>query len=311
MGEPNTRIPVTYRDGTQLSVNYPIDVRKRLVNVDSRFREDFGNTTSASFSYRIPTPIKNITSIRIASVEIPNTWYELSRAARTSFFTIAVNGGSPIEVSVNDGNYSAITLMAAVQSSLNAIAASLGIGPFIVQFNNTPSSKVGIQVPAGVSIVFDFDAMQSPRPADWGLGYILGFRQRQYSVVGTGGQVMIAEGYADLAGPNYIFLNIDELRCIENTNKISGTDANIAKIVVSVDKGAIIYDDGSNLLTKEVVFPSPQNLSAFTVQLRNAYGEILDLNSMEWSFTIEATEIANSQLYDEYRQHLVYNPSNK
>jgi hypothetical protein len=122
---------------------------------------------------------------------------------------------------------------------------------------------------------------------------------------------MIAEGYADLAGPNYIFLNIDELRCIENTNKISGTDANIAKIVVSVDKGAIIYDDGSNLLTKEVVFPSPQNLSAFTVQLRNAYGEILDLNSMEWSFTIEATEIANSQLYDEYRQHLVYNPSNK
>jgi len=323
MSEPNTRVPFQFRDHTQLSVNYPIDVRKRLINVDSRFREDYANTTSSSYSFRIANPVKNITSIRIASVEIPNTWYEISYTSRTSFFTATING-IPKEVRISDGNYSAVTLMAAVQASLNAIATSMGIGPFVVQFVNTPSSKVSIQVPAGVSVVFDFDATRTPitvagmcdtsttstRPTDWGLGYILGFRQRQYSVVGVTGPALVAEGYADLAGPNYIFLNIDELRCIENTNKVSGTDANIAKIIVSVDKGAMIYDDGSNLLTKEVVFPSPQNLTAFTVQLKNAYGEILDLNKMEWSFTIEATEILNSQLYEEYRQHLVYNPGN-
>ena len=53
------------------------DLRKRIVNIDSRFRSSFLNATT-DFYYNFDTPYKNIIRVRVASVEIPNVAYTFS-----------------------------------------------------------------------------------------------------------------------------------------------------------------------------------------------------------------------------------------
>ena len=299
-----------YKDNTQLSVNYPIDVRKRLVNVDSRFREEYAITNSSDFVYRLGNVCKNVTSMRLASIEIPNTWYEISAQLKNSFFTVIYLGVSyPIRIA--DGNYTVTSVMAAVKNALDATFGPLGFAPFLVTLNSPEQARVGISFEVGKTLTFVFDNFWGARNANWGLGYTLGFRKMSYTVSGAGATpALVAEGFADLAGFNYVFLNIDDYRCIEHTTPITGTTANLAKIIVTENKGAILFDNGANLITKEIVFPSPQNIATFRVQIKNGNGDILDLNNMDYSFTLEFTEIANSHLYEEYRKHLVYQPAN-
>ena len=64
-----------------------MDVKRRLINVDSRFREDVNmdplvrladqaaartNSTS-NFLFRLPTPVRNVLRMRVVSVEMPNS----------------------------------------------------------------------------------------------------------------------------------------------------------------------------------------------------------------------------------------------
>lgn len=303
-----------YVDRTTLSAMFGIDSRKRVLNIDSRFRDD-PKTTASNFTYRLGSVIRNISSVRVSSVEIPNSWYEISDAAKTNSFEVVYSrpslgiSGSAV-LTVPSGNYTTSSLMAAVQTALNGLTPSAGT--FVVQYESVPSGRIQIAVPLGTIVQIKWDAFQGERGCDWGLGYILGFRERSYSVDATGGMTLFtAEGVPDLSGASYIFLRVNNFPCIENTNRQTGTTTCLAKIIVTVDKGAMIYDDGSNLLTKEVVFPSPENLSILSVQLTDAWGRILDLNQLNFAFTLEASEISNSHLYEEYRKHLLYNPGNR
>jgi hypothetical protein len=58
-------------------VAYDKAVQIHVISVDSRFRTDQGSNPS-NFLFKLLTPIKNVISIRLSSLEIPNTWYTFS-----------------------------------------------------------------------------------------------------------------------------------------------------------------------------------------------------------------------------------------
>jgi hypothetical protein len=45
---------------------------KRIISIDTLFRENHGNTTSADYIWNLPTPINNVLSMKIVSMEFPN-----------------------------------------------------------------------------------------------------------------------------------------------------------------------------------------------------------------------------------------------
>jgi hypothetical protein len=61
------------------------------------------------------------------------------------------------------------------------------------------------------------------------------------------------------------------------------------------------YDDYASQHAKEVVFPTPQDLSRLHVQLLDAYGCPIDFGSSHISFSIEVLEIMNLSLYNTVR----------
>ena len=78
----------------------------------------------------------------------------------------------------------------------------------------------------------------------------------------------------------------------------------LAKIVVREDKNMVIYDDFGSCITNEIVFPQPQDLTILNITLKDPYGGIVDLNGLDYSFTLEITEVLNTRLYDFYRNYI-------
>ena len=65
----------------------------------------------------------------------------------------------------------------------------------------------------------------------------------------------------------------------------------------------MVFDDGSSLLSNEIIFKSPINLSKLQVMLLDPWGSVIDIGNLNFSFTLEVTEIVNKQLHETYRNH--------
>ena len=116
----NTRRNEIYNANDVISSN---DLRKRIVNVDSRFRAVL-TEESTNILYKFEHPYKNVIRARIASIEIPNMWYEFSEKhyQNTHFQICAYDISNVLQsatITIPDGNYSAVDLITAVQQNLN------------------------------------------------------------------------------------------------------------------------------------------------------------------------------------------------
>jgi hypothetical protein len=61
---------------------------KRIVSIDTLFRNDHGSTSSADYIWNLPTPINNVLSMKLVSMEFPNIIKMFSSARKNSIFTV-------------------------------------------------------------------------------------------------------------------------------------------------------------------------------------------------------------------------------
>jgi hypothetical protein len=78
----------------------------------------------------------------------------------------------------------------------------------------------------------------------------------------------------------------------------------MAKIILSSPKNYIVFDDYANRQIKEVVFPSPVDLTRLRIKLLDAYGEVMDLYTAQFSFSMEVLEVKSMTLYNTIRDSL-------
>jgi hypothetical protein len=149
---------------------------------------------------------------------------------------------------------------------------------------------------------FDLDFTQgqfSSRAADWGLGYNMGFRKQLL----TNQSVYIGSAIVDTVGFNYLYVGLHpDWKVIQHNTPESSNQALFGKIIINVPKFDVIYDNGSNTLTKEYWLPQPADIKTFQVSLFDPYEQLVDLVGMDWSLTVELKEILNPGLYDHIRE---------
>lgn len=71
----------------------PINIKTIQIgmNIDSRFRKDYANTSASDFSFELPDIQRKVTNMRIASVDIPMSYYAVSRERGDATFIITYN----------------------------------------------------------------------------------------------------------------------------------------------------------------------------------------------------------------------------
>ncbi len=275
------------------------DVVKHIINVDSRFRLNPDRTTAADFQFVINPPVKNILRLRITSVEVPNN-YPVFTALRKSvtlrvLYKDVSGAGQSVLVTIPEGNYTGGDMVDALNAEFQTVSGG-ALTWLAVDFNEVTGrfTFTGTGRYFGLDMTYDtFD-----RPFDYGLGFHLGFSRRLHVAAAAGGGKWTLESdqCATFAGDPYVLLRVNDYRCVRHPMTDSTLTA-LAKIVLREPKNYMVYDDYASQHAKEVVFPSPQNLSRLTVQLVDPYGQPLEMCEAQISFSIEALEIRNSTLY--------------
>lgn len=83
------------------SIINPIQKRivKKIINIDTLFRENYNHTKSTDFVHKFDYSLKNVVSIRLSSIEIPNIWHMFDDNMNNNIIEISMNNfHDPIEV---------------------------------------------------------------------------------------------------------------------------------------------------------------------------------------------------------------------
>jgi hypothetical protein len=121
-------------------------------------------------------------------------------------------------------------------------------------------------------------------------GWILGFRMPVYHDI----QINIqSEGIFDGAGDKYIYFSLNDYQYnYSTTNTIFFSDSVLsdyilAKIPIVNGKLSLSVYDNQSPLNKVRFYNGIINLNRITVKLYDKFGNIIDLNNMDYSFTLE------------------------
>jgi hypothetical protein len=276
-----------------------------MYSLDTRFA-DARTAPNSEFRVTVPTPIKNVMRLRLASVEIPLVEHTFSAERGNISFTLSMTQFSPPYNTtvytvgpIPEGNYTAAGLCAAIQTALTQINSNFTViadpvSGFVTIKNTAVDFTINFTSPVpGIAT----------RLTNWGLGYYLGYRSR--IVMGTFNNMVYAvTGTSTVSvspNPYYIL----ELRCpdsvvglyhrIDKNSYVEG----FAKVILKGNSYQIQFDDGSNLLRKEISFLAPVTVPYFQVRLSDPWGTPINMLNNDWSLTLEVTEVVNSKTYGE------------
>jgi hypothetical protein len=293
--------PPKYEDRTIQSIKYRTETQMTVLNVDSRFRYNRRDSTS-NFLFRLLDPIKNVISIRVASVEVPNSFYAFSAVRNNITFNLKypASSGPTKLIQIPDGNYNQ-NPYPDIGSILSAVQTAMNTAFLTTVFSVSLNSVNGLVTISSSSGTFNIDFMPETEnllSREYGLGYNLGFREFNYNNKST----ITGEAILNTTDTNYIFLSLDDdwKVTVHETPRTTQL-LTFAKIIVNSAKYQFTYDNGGNTITKEYFFQQPTNISSFQVRLSDPYDQDIDLVGLDFSFTLEMRAVMNSSLYDSMR----------
>lgn len=304
--------------------------------------DGFSTSISSNFVFTLPRTIKNVYSVALTSIEFPNSFYEFDAELynNTTMTIIDVPNQTSYSVTISDGNYDTFVNFAlAVQFAIRNSTNSNGVvNTCFSSFNITYSTLTGKLIFSNPT-QFTFIFPPSIHPTANGLGYFLGFAQvdytnspsqaGNYSITRSGktklftttnslitnyglpsnttveidDHRMIAENTPVILSNNYIYLALNDWDVITHRDFNNAHFNAFAKIMVPSVKYTVVYDsDTTNTTVKEFFFQQPKDINKIAITLYDAYGNILNLQGSDFSFTLELKQILNMNLYEKLRE---------
>lgn len=289
----------------------PSQTRLTSMSIDSRFADQYFHGT-ADFSIRLPNTMRNVMRIALSSVELPAVAYVFSAKAGNTCFTVTHDGSGEV-IDISEGNYTPEQLADAVSAALESYDIVCSYDPIANRFR---LSNMGVTA-VSLTLTCD-DPLISPcagpcKPGSnvanirfWGLGYNMGFRTQ--TVVIPSGETVVACESPQIAPPPYMLLQVRCPDMLENTLHRTASGSFVpalAKLILRSGAYSTQFDDASDMVRKENVFPAPTSLTQLRVSLVDAYGRLVDMGDTDWSMTFEIMEIVSSCQYSELGRGLI------
>ena len=318
-----------FDDKSKLSVRYNKDVRTTVFSIDTRFRAyatPFSNIfagvsyTSVSliqstshFLFRFSRQVKNAISIKLTSLEFPNTFANYIQYRGNTSFGVRVTGSenlyTKVDIAPKDPEYlpTPTLLAAAVENALktcglaNASSFTCAVTPGgYIQISNLVGQydfdfTTNVTTPSLFSTTSNL-VPTSPQLFDT-LGTSLGFSQN-YNGVSTVTGIYLPDTNVD----DYIYMAINEYNSVTPQSLDNTYFSVFAKIPMTVDKGKMLFDtDSTNTTRKIFQFLQPTNIQTLDIKLLDRTGTLLS-NSQDYSMTLEIEEVVSQALYEKLRE---------
>lgn len=275
-------------------------MEKILINIDSQFRNITKFKNPGKYTYILNEPIKNVVSIRLASIELPTTFYTFMSSLNNTSFGIITGEDNQHWVNIKDGNYNSSQMISYIQTELNNIN-SLYSTNLKISWDDI-DYKVTISNTTPFTLIFDNNSEYRT------LGDRLGYRGQNSDYLKENQQTSFDESsnayvyswtgetFLDITKGEYLFLKVNDYGNIYNDLR----DKDILAKIILYDQQFVI-DNGANFLTKEYKFKQPTNISKFDIELINMLGNTIDMNLINFSMTFELIQIYDQKLYDKIK----------
>ena len=267
-----------------------IKTLKKIIAIDTRFRDNYENSSSTDFVINLPTTFKKVLSLQVVNYQLPYTIYSISKKTGSHSFYV---DSSLIELM--DGAYDENSLVREINgklpsdislsyNSLNAKFTFTSINVFSLNFNYIENADMRYNLATNI------DNNQLT------LGWIMGFRNN--SIIKNGKQTIIKyEGsksyvseYCYDGGLNnkYFLLSVNDYQNNHNSVFVSAfkyqtlTDNNIlCKMTKSKE------DRTKTVLYPKRIYFGPTNINKLHIKIYDEYGRILDVNNGDLAIELE------------------------
>ncbi len=262
---------------------------KQTIILNSMFREDTAHTVSTDFNIVLPYYFKNILSTRLSSIQLPNTIYCFSNLKlNTTIYIKEETTGLEGNIIIPDGNYSNENFVMVLENSINQYFNTTSP---VNRFNVTmdiPTQKITISNTTNIfsmNLLKNIEHINIYRTLGWAIGY--------RSVAYSGLKSYITEGIYNGFATDYIFFVMNDYNNSQTENILAmysnsyiGNNI-LAMIPLNTNSFQTCFDNGADFIEKKRDYFGPVNIQRLKIQLLNQFGEILDLNNMDFSFSLE------------------------
>jgi hypothetical protein len=99
----------------------------RIISIDSQYRDAKKTTLSTNFSFNLSETLHNVLAVRLNSIQIPKTWYTISKSYGANFFYLKGNtegindGNHDYKIEIPVGNYTSQQLIDTINNSITTI----------------------------------------------------------------------------------------------------------------------------------------------------------------------------------------------
>jgi len=269
---------------------------KKNLNIDTRFRENYFSSPSTNFNFALPIDFDNVLQMQLTSLELPTTYYNVSKQYGNNFFSITANTSTSV-VTIPDGNYTYDGIVNIINTQLFNLGAPFNEVVFLLNINNNSGSgqmMVGLKPASTITSLslnfqadrFGIDDRSTPLPLKF--GWTLGFRNGIYE----NNLNYVSEGVVDVTGPRYIYLVVDDHNNNVNNGFYSAFNSSLLNnnILARISLQSRFFDvqisNNLNIVTTPREYFGPVNIKNINIQLLDEYGRVLDINNMDYSFCL-------------------------
>lgn len=241
---------------------------------------------SFNMNFTLSSPISNVKSIGLRSVELQNSYYNIRSTSFNNMIQMTIDGEVTVsQISIADGLYTNINdIITAINAQFTAVYPSMGFSFSLGSDNRITASSTN----AIYSTLYVRVGPQNSGTPQY-LAQMLGFCGLAGAVGGTvldtrsgsGPYLCKACNPYSLSMDTYINMNINNLSLTtSNNNGIQST----FKISNSSGLNEILY---LNEINYQIIhLDSPTTLSNINVSLTDKYGYNLNSNRLQWSFSL-------------------------
>jgi len=292
---------------------------KNILTIHSKFRPDMTQSTT-DFSVTINEPFNNVVSLKLASIELMNSYYAISDYLKTNRFTVetylldnitnAISNFYSREIQISEGSYTIDNLYPVINDLFNA---DVSLNMLTTKYNST-KGKIYFRLkefpiippPAGKRYAFNLvftvcDDLN--RPIFCNMGWLFGFMKSKYtflkdyvSVATTTKEIGFnPEAPFDCTGTKFFLLEVNDY----NNNSPAVLKYNIqdkytfnvkdilAKIPNTSTTYCIIFEDSSDRIFKSRNYFGPVKLNKLRIKLLDDNGRVVNLNNSDIVISLE------------------------
>jgi hypothetical protein len=197
---------------------------KRVISIDSQYRDVTTAPFTTDFTFDLSEPLRDVVSLKLYSIQIPYTWYTVSKSYGSNFFYLkgVTNGISTsnysYKIAINPGTYTPTQLISAINTSFqdvsNNAASDVNFNGITLLTYDSNTSKTTINLNMQLTFNETYYSVNFPQwSTSIGNSYVrgntiasyLGYNQTTYS--------------ANTIGSNQTYMNTQTLQSTNEQNQ--------------------------------------------------------------------------------------------